>query len=69
MWEYNNETYTNKSKTEIIQILNELGQLGWEIVQYNEENAKPTDKKQNSKYSVFMKRKIVEKTNKNLLLS
>ena len=36
MWEYYRKIVPYKSSQELIKILNEMGEMGWEIIYYNE---------------------------------
>ncbi len=60
MWEYKRVKQTGKTPEEIIQILNELGQERWEVIQYEEEGITFT-RNRDSSFLAILKRQTLEK--------
>lgn len=56
MFEYKRLKFINKDPESVTNELNELGNLNWEVVSYFEDNQSFNNK--NSKYVIFLKRKI-----------
>lgn len=67
MWEYKRLTFCCRTPDEIIQILNELGKEGWEVIQYVEEGTAFACKKKDTSYFMFLKRMKPLKSEKQFL--
>ena len=57
MWEYKRIKRTGNEPEEIIQMLNELGQEGWEVIQYEEEGV-TFSRNKNASYLIILKRLV-----------
>lgn len=58
MWEYKRLVTCCQTPDKIIQMLNELGKEGWEVIQYVEENTATGHKDSDANYFILLKRQI-----------
>ena len=55
-WEYNRLKLTSKPPKEVFELLNKMGDEGWEVIQYIENNTELGHKKCDSSYLIVSKR-------------
>lgn len=58
MWEYDRLSLSNTTAEDVLKQINECGKNNWEVIQYVEENPTSVTQHRDSKYMIFMKRKI-----------
>lgn len=56
MWEYKRINLYSKTPDEVMQIINELGEEGWEIIHYDEKGADSITEIKEASYFIIMKR-------------